>query len=66
MNDVEFLKWIRDRLVYVYKESPNTDFVHRLGEITKRFEKLVTLEQGYKKFETISREAYDRWEDKSE
>ena len=28
MKDSEFLQWISERLVYVYKESPNVDFVH--------------------------------------
>lgn len=27
MNDAEFLRWIADRLVYVYGEKENTDFV---------------------------------------
>lgn len=51
MNDIEFLKWIRDRLVHVYKESPNTDFVQRLERVIKRFEGLETLEKGYKVIE---------------
>lgn len=29
----EFLEWVADRLVHVYGESPNVDFVHRLREI---------------------------------
>jgi hypothetical protein len=35
MSDREFLEWIRDRIVHVYGESPNTDFVLRLGEIAQ-------------------------------
>jgi hypothetical protein len=35
MTDAQFLTWIRDRIVYVYGESPNVDFVLRLGEILK-------------------------------
>lgn len=26
-NDPDFLDWLADRLVYVYGESPNVDFV---------------------------------------
>ncbi len=33
MTDVEFLKWIEERLIHVYKESPNVDFIHRLRSI---------------------------------
>jgi hypothetical protein len=33
LTDAEFLTWIRDRLVHVYGESPNVDFVHRLNAI---------------------------------
>jgi hypothetical protein len=36
MTDAQFLTWIRDRIVYVYGESPNVDFVLRLGEIAER------------------------------
>lgn len=32
-KDIEHLEWIYKRLVHVYNESPNTDFVHRLFEI---------------------------------
>ncbi len=35
MSDKEFLEWIRDRIVHVYGESPNTDFVLKLGEIAQ-------------------------------
>lgn len=66
MNDTDFLRWVRDRLVHVYKESPNTDFVLRMEEVTKRFENLLTLEQGYRVIEDASREAHDRYKDKSE
>lgn len=33
MTDKEFLNWIIDRLVHVYNESPNVDFIHRLRKI---------------------------------
>ena len=35
-TDKEFLEWLRDRLVYVYNESPNVDFVWRLNEIIEK------------------------------
>lgn len=34
-KDNEFLNWLADRLVHVYGESPNVDFVHKLREIAK-------------------------------
>jgi hypothetical protein len=37
MNDNEFLQWLQDRIINVYGESPNTDFVLRLEEIRKRY-----------------------------
>ena len=36
MDDVEFLTWLRHRLVNVYDESPNVDFVKRLEEIIEK------------------------------
>jgi hypothetical protein len=33
MTDKVFLLWLRDRLVHVYNENPNVDFVARLEEI---------------------------------
>lgn len=33
MSDGEFLRWLVDRLVLVYGESENVDFVHRLRKI---------------------------------
>lgn len=38
MSDKEFLNWLADRLVHVYGESPNIDFVHRLKSIVDRME----------------------------
>jgi hypothetical protein len=34
-KDNDFLNWLADRLVHVYGESPNVDFVHKLREIAK-------------------------------
>lgn len=36
MNDKEFLEWLIDRLVHVYNESPNTDFIHKLRKIADK------------------------------
>jgi hypothetical protein len=33
-KDAAFLDWLADRLVHVYGESPNVDFVLRLREIS--------------------------------
>lgn len=35
MDDIDFLKWIADRLVNVYGESENVDFVQKLRTMTK-------------------------------
>mgnify|MGYP005608190137 FL=1 len=35
MLDADFLLWIRDRLRYVYGESENRDYMHRLREIAE-------------------------------
>jgi len=32
-KDKEFLQWLLDRLIYVYRESENVDFVHKLRNI---------------------------------
>jgi len=33
VSDKEFLIWLRDRLIHIYGESPNVDFVLRLNAI---------------------------------
>jgi hypothetical protein len=37
VSDKEFLTWIAARLINVYNESPNVDFVLRLKEIIEHF-----------------------------
>lgn len=37
--DAEFLRWLVDRLVNVYGESPNVDFVHKLRSVANRMER---------------------------
>lgn len=38
MTDKEFLNWIIDRLIHVYGESPNVDFLLRLKKIADKYE----------------------------
>lgn len=45
MTDKEFLNWLEDRLVHVYNESPNTDFVLKLRQIADNIEKIY--QKGY-------------------
>lgn len=33
MRDRDFLLWLRNRLIHVYKEDPNMDFVSKLENI---------------------------------
>lgn len=37
--DAGFLMWMADRIVHVYGESPNVDFVLKLREIADRLDK---------------------------
>ena len=43
MKDSEFLEWIHDRLVNVYKESDLVDYMWKLREVTAR----VAVTEGY-------------------
>ncbi len=43
LSNFGFLSWIADRLVNVYKESPNVDFVHRLRKIAVEFSRLESV-----------------------
>lgn len=45
MTDAEFLRWMADRLVHVYGESPNVDFVQHLREIADRVDALNAAER---------------------
>lgn len=38
MTDSDFLRWLAERLVNVYKEDPNTDFVLKLKSIADELE----------------------------
>lgn len=35
MRDVDFLRWLADRLVLVYREPEGIDFVHKLVSIAE-------------------------------
>ena len=43
MTDKEFLNWLVDRLVHVYGESPNVDFVHKLKAIAETEQEPVAM-----------------------
>lgn len=45
MTDSEFLTWIRDRLIFVYGESSDVDFVLRLGEIIAKLDRSEKMEE---------------------
>lgn len=38
-RDSEFLNWLADRLVHIYHESPNVDFVMKLREIATKLDR---------------------------
>jgi hypothetical protein len=48
MNDRDYLLWLVDRLVDVYHESPNVDFVHKLRAIA-----LTTPKDKYTNWSTV-------------
>lgn len=48
-EDVAHLKWVFDRLVEVYKESPNLDYMIRFGEIIHQGERGILLFDQIKK-----------------
>lgn len=52
VGDRAFLRWMAQRLVNVYNESPNTDFVQTLNEFADRF---VPAEETFEKQELLDR-----------
>lgn len=38
-EDLEFLKWLHKRMINIYKEKENIDFVKKLEDIIERCEK---------------------------
>jgi len=47
MKDFEHLQWIHDRIINVYNESENVDFLVRLREIIKTTKE---NEKGFEKY----------------
>ena len=47
MNDADFLRWVRDRLVQVNEDSENADFIIRLNKIIKKVESAPSLGDGF-------------------
>lgn len=47
MKDFEHLQWIHDRIINVYNESENVDFLIRLREIIKTTK---DSEEGFEKY----------------
>lgn len=45
-DDGKFLDWLADRLVDVYHESPNVDFVQKLQRIAKKVRRLDAKRSG--------------------
>jgi len=42
MDDKEFLQWIYERLLYVYHENENVDYMHRLKKIIESVKNCAT------------------------
>lgn len=41
MSDADFLNWLKERIVNVYREDKNMDFVMRLERIVANLEKIT-------------------------
>lgn len=54
MKDSEFLGWLHDRLVYVYNESPNLDFVQKVSKIAGRVDDLTRQLEDARRIATAS------------
>ena len=39
----DFLEWFSERLIHIYKESPNIDFVHALRRYSKGIKEIENL-----------------------
>jgi len=46
-NTKDFLNWIADRIVYVYKESPFTDYVAKLRQVAECSHEPLTKDELY-------------------
>jgi hypothetical protein len=38
MKDIEFLLWLRERLINVHHENPNFDYMHKLTAIINGYD----------------------------
>lgn len=43
LDDADFLRWIHQRLVRVYKENPNIDYMHKLRNVIGKVEHSLYL-----------------------
>ena len=39
-EDAEHLRWLYDRMVHMYNENPNFDYMHRLAKIFGKLKQL--------------------------
>ena len=40
MTDLEYLDWLKERLINVYRENPNVDFVQTLDRVSLNYQRL--------------------------
>lgn len=48
MSDKEFLHWLILRIIKVYRENPNVDFVQRLKKIADKLYEDTSFDKGNK------------------
>lgn len=44
-SDYEFMKWLENRMIHVYGESENVDFLHRLRRIQEKVKLVEQLQE---------------------
>ena len=59
MTDKMFLTWLTQRLVYVYNENPNVDFVHKLAAIAAHTPSYQNTEWGREGFGDLTQRVLD-------
>jgi hypothetical protein len=42
-KDIDHLKWVYERMIYIHKENTNMDYMIRLDEIIKRMESFKAM-----------------------
>lgn len=40
LNNVEFLTWIKERMIRKHKENPNFDYIHRFNQVIEEYKQL--------------------------